>query len=136
MKFKIPVFIILFFIAFQFIKAQEKNVVQAKNYCTEIGRFDLLIDNDEVAGSYYLIHKNALGGVWGILTDHVMKGRWHDADGKGDIIITFNDDFSFFTADYRNDDEPEKWYKNSWHGALRPNSSNEFEFNGKTYRCE
>ncbi|WP_181899483.1 hypothetical protein [Flagellimonas nanhaiensis] len=119
-----------------FVSAQEKNVVLAKNYCTEIGRFDLLIDKDEVAGAYYLSHKNALGGVWGRLTDHVMKGTWHDADGKGDIIITFTNDFSFFTADYRSDDEPEKWYKDSWHGALRTTSENSFDFNGKTYRCE
>ncbi|UII81423.1 hypothetical protein [Flagellimonas sp. CMM7] len=122
----------------QFLVAQnqEKNTVLSKNYCTEIGRFDLLIDNDEVAGSYLLIHKNALGGVWGRLKDTIMTGRWHDADGKGDIIMTFSKDFSFFTADYRSDDEPEKWYKNSWHGAIRPNSNNSFDFNNKTYRCE
>ena len=115
---------------------EDQNTIMSKNYCTEIGRFDLLIDNDEVAGAYYLIHKKALGGVWGRLKDHVMTGRWHDADGKGDIIITFNPDFTFFTADYRNDDEPEKWHKDSWHGSLRPNETSSFEVNGKTFRCE
>ncbi|KQC30483.1 SMP-30/gluconolactonase/LRE family protein [Flagellimonas eckloniae] len=113
-----------------------KPKVQAKNYCTEIGRFDLLIDADEVAGSYLLIHKDALGGVWGRLKGNVMNGRWHDADGKGDIIITFTEDFSFFTADYRSDDEPEKWHKDSWHGALRPDTGTSFDFNNKTYQCE
>nr|WP_299071203.1 SMP-30/gluconolactonase/LRE family protein [uncultured Allomuricauda sp.] len=113
-----------------------KPKVQAKNYCTEIGRFDLLIDADEVAGSYLLIHKDALGGVWGRLKGNVMTGRWHDADGKGDIIITFTEDFSFFTADYRSDDEPEKWHKDSWHGALRPDTGTSFDFNNKTYQCE
>ena len=136
MKLKILRCFLILVILTQFAMAQEKNEVQAKNYCTEIGRFDLLIDKDEVAGAYYLKHKNALGGVWGRLTDHVMKGRWHDADGKGDIIITFNDDFSFFTADYRSDDEPDKWYKDSWHGALRPDSETTFEIEGKRYVCE
>ncbi len=110
--------------------------VHAKRYCTEIGRFDLLFDVDEVAGAYLLKHKNALGGVWGKLDGKVMTGRWHDADGEGDIILTFNEDFSFFAADYRSDDDPEKWYKDSWHGALRPNSNPTFEFNTKTYTCE
>ena len=136
MKLKISLCFLILAMLTQFAMAQEKNVLLAKNYCTEIGRFDLLIDNDEVAGAYYLSHKNALGGVWGRLTDYVMKGRWHDADGKGDIIITFTDDFSFFTADYRSDDEPEKWHKDSWHGALRTSSENNFDLNGKTYRCE
>ncbi len=122
---------------FQTSYAQEKNNLLSKNYCTEIGRFDMLIDNDEVAGAYYLIHKNALGGVWGKLSGNVMKGRWHDADGKGNIIITFSDDFSFFTADYCSDAEPEKWYKDSWHGSLRPDeSASSFESNNKTYQCE
>lgn len=130
----------LFFlmISTPFLTAQEqkKNVVLSKNYCTEIGRFDLLIDNDEVAGSYLLIHKNALGGVWGKLKDNIMTGRWHDADGKGDIVITFTDDFSFFTADYRSDNNPDKWYKDSWHGSLRPNNESSFENNNKIYTCE
>ncbi|WP_136467841.1 SMP-30/gluconolactonase/LRE family protein [Flagellimonas onchidii] len=114
----------------------DKNSVHAKRYCTEIGRFDLLFDEDEVAGAYYLKPKNALGSVWGKLNGNVMTGRWHDADGAGDIVITFNDDFSFFTADYRADDEPEKWYKDSWHGSLRPNDDISFDFNNKTYLCE
>ncbi|UJH68928.1 hypothetical protein [Allomuricauda sp. SCSIO 65647] len=131
--FLLPVFVIL---TTFFCVAQEENKLIAKNYCTEIGRFDLLIDNDEVAGAYYLIHKNALGGVWGRLKGNVMTGRWHDADGKGDIIITFESDFSFFTADYRSDDEPEKWYKDSWHGSLRPNKASQFTAKGKTFKCE
>ncbi|MEX0313470.1 MAG: SMP-30/gluconolactonase/LRE family protein [Allomuricauda sp.] len=113
-----------------------KAKVYAKRYCTEIGRFDLLFDDDEIAGAYYLKPKNALGGIWGKLKGNVMTGRWHDADGKGDITLTFNEDFSFFTADYRADDEPEKWYKDSWHGALKLDVSSTFEFNDKTYRCE
>ena len=127
----------LFILMFCFsATAQENSEVKSRNYCTEIGRFDLLFDADEVAGAYLLIHKKTLGGVWGKLKGKVMTGRWHDPDGEGDIILTFNDDFSFFTADYRSDDEPEKWYKDSWHGSLRPNDAITFESNGKSYRCE
>lgn len=110
--------------------------VSLKNYCTEIGRFDLLFDADEIAGAYMLKHKNALGGIWGKLEGNIMTGRWIDADGTGDIIITFSDNFAFFTADYRGDDEPDKWYRDSWHGSLRPDDSKSFEFNTKTYTCE
>ncbi|WP_190810559.1 SMP-30/gluconolactonase/LRE family protein [Flagellimonas sp. S3867] len=117
-------------------KNNEKSNVISKRYCTEIGRFDLLFDHDEVAGAYFLKHKSVLGGVWGKLKDNVMTGRWQDSDGEGDIIITFTDDFSFFTADYCADNEPDKWYKDTWHGALRPNENASFDFNGKTYRCE
>ncbi|SNY95165.1 SMP-30/gluconolactonase/LRE family protein [Flagellimonas pacifica] len=117
-------------------KNDEKSTVMSKRYCTEIGRFDLLFDDDEIAGAYFLKHKNVLGGIWGKLKGNVMTGRWHDADGEGDIIITFTDDFLFFAADYKADDEPNKWYKDTWHGALRPNDNTSFEFNGKTFRCE
>ncbi|TMU54924.1 hypothetical protein [Flagellimonas algicola] len=129
-------FICMFHFAASFGQDKKENTVISKNYCTEIGRFDLLFDNDEIAGAYYLIPKYALGGIWGKLSGKVMTGRWQDADGEGDIIITFNEDFSFFTADYRGDDEPEKWYKDSWHGSLRPNNGKNFESNGKSYRCE
>ncbi|MEM9648223.1 MAG: SMP-30/gluconolactonase/LRE family protein [Bacteroidota bacterium] len=110
--------------------------VYTKNYCTEIGRFDLTFDSNEVAGAYLLKHKNALGAVWGKLEGLKMTGRWTDADGSGDIILTFTEDFSFFTADYRSDDEPKKWHIDSWHGALRPNGDISFEFNAKTFTCE
>lgn len=118
------------------LQQKKKSQVFSKRYCTEIGRFDLLFNDHEIAGSYYLKHKNMIGGVWGILKDNIMTGRWQDADGKGDIIITFTDDFSYFNADYRADDEPNKWYKGSWHGALRPNDNPSFKFNQKTYQCE
>ncbi len=130
------VFIAFLLIAVGRAYGQEKNILLAKQYCTEIGRFDLLIDDDEVAGAYYLKPKNALGGVWGKLQGNIMTGRWHDADGKGDIIITFEDDFAFFTADYRSDDDLEKWYKDSWHGALRTTTEASFERNGQRYQCE
>lgn len=108
----------------------------SRSYCTEIGKFQMLFDEDEVSGSYSLIPKNNLGAIWGKLEGTKMTGRWLDADGEGDIIITFNEDFSWFTTNYRNDKEPETWYTDQWHGALRPEKAISFEKDGKTYRCD
>jgi hypothetical protein len=107
-----------------------------RNYCTEIGRFDLIFYEDEVSGAYSLLPKKSLGAVWGKLENRQMIGRWIDKDGQGDILIEFNQDFSWFTTSYRNDELPEKWYKNQWNGHLRPNNNSEFETNGKKYMCE
>jgi len=65
-----------------------------------------------------------------------MRGRWIGADGKGDIIINFNEDFSHFSTSYRNDVHPEKWYSDSWNGYLRPNQNSEFRIKEKKYQCE
>lgn len=65
-----------------------------------------------------------------------MVGRWIDEDGQGDIQIEFNEDFSWFTTSYRNDEHSEKWYEDQWHGHLRPNNKIEFEINDKIYKCE
>ncbi len=107
-----------------------------RNYCTEIGRFDLLFYGNQVSGSYALLPKKSLGSIWGILEAQKMTGRWIDGDGEGDIIIDFNKDFSFFTTNYRSDEEPERWYTDQWHGYLRPNDNANFEAEGKKYQCE
>lgn len=108
----------------------------SRSYCTEIGKFNMLFDEDEVSGSYSLSVKNSLGAVWGKLEGNKMTGRWFDADGGGEIIITFNEDFSWFTTKYRNDEKPETWYTDQWHGALRTGDESTFQKDGKTYRCE
>ncbi len=112
----------------------EKTVIE-RNYCTEIGVFNLTFDDNEVAGSYSLTPKGTLGAVWGKLDGRKMTGRWIDPDGEGDIIISFNEDWSFFTTDYRGDDEPEKWYRDSWHGALKPQGKESFESNSINFNC-
>ena len=116
--------------------AQSDSPVKVRNYCTEIGRFDLTFYENEVSGIYVLIHKKQIGAIWGSLIDNEMKGRWIDKDGAGEIIITFNSDYSSFRADYRSDDEPEKWYLDSWHGVLRISDNPSFKHDGKTYKCE
>ncbi len=115
---------------------QDSEEITLRHYCTEIGRFDLLFYEDEVSGSYALLPKKSLGAVWGKLENQEMKGRWVDADGTGDIIIQFDEDLTFFSTAYRSDDEPDKWYRDSWNGHLRPDQGPKFSIEGKTYQCE
>ena len=107
-----------------------------RRYCTEVGPFDLLFDSDEIAGAYAILPKNILGASWARLNGFKAIGRWHDPDGKGDIHFEFSPDWTFFTTDYRADDEPEVWYRDQWHGALMPSGNPEsFTKDGGTYRC-
>ncbi len=127
--------LVLCFCSYQSL-AQDATEIVIRNYCTEIGRFDLVFYGDEVTGSYLLIPKNQLGAFWGRLDGEEITGRWVDGDGVGDIIVTFSTDFKTFRADYRSDEHPEKWYRDSWHGVLRPNEDPDFTYEGVTYRCE
>ena len=106
-----------------------------REYCTEIGRFDLTFFEDEISGSYTLLPKKSLGAIWGQMEVFTMIGRWLDGDGTGDIIMTFSTDYSSFSTRYRSDDEPDKWYDN-WNGYLRPNQDHQFTIDGKIYQCE
>jgi hypothetical protein len=115
---------------------QEKKSIIARQYCTEIGRFDMLFYEGQVSGSYALLPKKSLGSIWGHLDGNKLTGRWIDEDGSGDIIIKFNEDFSWFTTNYRSDDELEKWYKDQWHGALRTGNKSQFTQNALKYQCE
>ena len=115
--------------------AQSTQEIKSLSYCTEIGIFNLLIDHDEVAGTYSLSHKNTLGAVWGEMSDNKMKGRWMDPDGEGEIELIFEEDLQFFTANYRSDDNPEEWYINQWHGAQRPDDATNYSYKGQSFKC-
>ena len=117
-------------------KSLQNSSITVRNYCTEIGRFDLVFYDDEISGSYALLPKKSLGAIWGELEGLEMQGRWIDADGAGDIIIEFSQDFQHFSTSYRSDEAPDKWYKDSWNGYLRPNQDSAFTVGGKTYQCE
>lgn len=130
----LAILVILLIAAFIPIK-EERNIV-TRNYCTEIGRFDMLFYDDEISGTYVLLPKKSTGSIWGVLEDKKMIGKWIDGDGSGDIIITFNEDFSWFTTDYRNYEKPDVWYRDSWHGLLRTSDNASFEVDGKKYQCE
>ena len=96
----------------------------------------MLFYEDQIGGTYALLPKKMLGSIWGHLDGTRMTGRWIDEDGSGDIIIDFNETYSWFTTNYRSDDEPEKWYTDQWHGALRTTGESQFVENKVTYQCE
>ncbi|MEQ9296999.1 MAG: hypothetical protein RIF33_00475 [Cyclobacteriaceae bacterium] len=91
-----------------------------KTYDTEFGRFDLWFHGDQLSGTYEIEPKEIIGSVWATLDDQLATGRWIDPDGQGDIILMFEEGFEQFRADYRGDDEPDKWYRDQWHGTLKP----------------
>jgi len=124
-----------FFSCNKHLKKNARNIL-ARNYCTEIGRFDLLFYEDEISGSYLLLPKKSLGAVWGKLEGLKMRGRWIDEDGKGDIVIIFDQNFEAFSTSYRNDEHLEKWYTGSWNGHIRKNSNAEFSIDKKKFRCD
>ena len=137
---QIPLVLFLILIIFSCGEHTETQSIETKtllrNYCSEIGRFDLIFYEDQVSGAYSLLPKKSLGAIWGKLKDQQMIGRWIDEDGQGDILIEFNEDFSWFTTSYRNDEHPEQWYRDQWHGHLRPEGKREFTIDGKKYKCE
>ena len=118
------------------LRETNKHTVKHRQYCTEIGRFDLTFYNNEVTGSYVLLPKKSTGAIWGTIDNRAFTGRWIDGDGQGDIKITFSDTFSSFSTSYRGDKDPETWYTDQWHGHLRPNTEASFEKDGKKYTCE
>ncbi|GEM_PF-2717612 len=96
-----------------------------KTYDTEFGRFDLWFNGDQVSGTYEIAPKKIIGSIWATLEGQVASGRWTDPDGVGDIILTFEEGFKQFHADYRGDDEPDKWYRGQWHGTIQNATSSE-----------
>ncbi len=119
-----------------FIPFRQDEKITTRNYCTEIGRFDMLFYEDEISGTYVLLTKKSTGAIWGNLAGNKMTGKWVDGDGSGDIIITFNEDFTWFTTDYRSYENPTVWYRDQWHGSLRTTANSAFEVDGKRYKCE
>lgn len=99
-------------------KAQSQ-VLEHNVYDTEFGRFDLWILGDQLTGSYEIAPKSIIGSMWATLDGSTATGRWTDPDGSGDIVLVFEDGFRKFSADYRSDDNPDKWYRDQWHGDLR-----------------
>lgn len=91
--------------------------LQHRTYNTEFGRFDVWIQGSQVTGSYQIVPKRVIGSVWAKLDGMKATGRWKDPDGEGDIILLFEAGFQKFTADYNNDKNPNKWFRDQWHAT-------------------
>ncbi len=97
--------------------AQSK--VEHKVFDTEFGRFDLWFQGEQITGSYEIAPKTIIGSIWARLDGLTATGRWTDPDGTGDIVLIFEEGLEQFRADYRGDDDPDKWYRDQWHGTVK-----------------
>lgn len=84
-----------------------------RTYDTSFGVMKLQFNGTYVSGSY--THQN--GTLEGTLVDGVMTGVWHQSNGKGSCIFTFNPDLSGFEGkwNYAGD----SGLKGDWHGSLK-----------------
>ncbi len=106
--------IIAFIILGPVCRAQTE--IQYKVYNTEFGRFDLWFHGKQITGSYKINPKDIIGSIITELDGLIAEGRWKDPDGTGDIVLIFEEGLEKFRADYRSDKEPDKWYRDQWHG--------------------
>ena len=105
--------------------AYSQSEIKHRVYDTEFGRFDVWVYGNQVTGSYEIAPKEIIGSILTELNESKAVGRWTDPDGQGDIEITFEDGFQKLHADYRSDNDPDKWYRDQWHGVLRGSDKTE-----------
>ena len=120
MKTSLTALYLLFLVSYTYGQTE----IEHKVYDTEFGRFDLWIYGDQLNGSYEIAPKKIIGSISAELNGLTAVGRWVDPDGEGDIEIFFKEGLKEFRADYRGDDEPDKWYRDQWHGKLRTDGGN------------
>ncbi len=118
------------------VPSERRSSATTLAYCTPHGEFVVEFRPQRVVGRYVIAPKGIDGTFSGALDGRRVRGRWSDRDGAGDIVIDFTDDWASFSADYRNDAEPEVWHR-GWLGALRPPAgAAAFDRDGTTFRCD
>lgn len=115
--------------------ADEPPTTVERYYCTQYGPFFIRFDPDKAAGVFAILTNGDLGSMVGVLSDHSLEGEWIEVDSRGEIRMTFSEDWSEFEAEYNVAANPEKWYSD-WNGHLRPEDGAEtFEKDGTEFRC-
>lgn len=113
--------------------AQAKSV--ERYYCTQYGPFFIRFDPDKAAGVFAILPNNDLGSIVGSLNDRTLEGEWIEVDSRGEIKLTFSEDWSRFDAEYTVSDDPDNWL-GGWIGVLKPNDEAAvFEHDGVTFNC-
>ncbi len=106
-----------------------------RSYCTQFGPFFIRFDPDKAAGVFAILQNNDLGSMVGALDGHRLEGEWIEVDSRGEIRITFADDWSSFEAEYNVAAAPDRWY-DGWTGRLPENDAvDSFDVDGTTFRC-
>lgn len=115
--------------------ADDMQAPAERRYCTQYGPFFIRFDPDKAAGVFAILSNNDLGSIVGALDDHRLEGEWIEVDSRGDIRITFSEDWSSFEAEYSVAGAPDRWY-GDWTGRLPENADVEsFDVDGTTFRC-
>lgn len=107
-----------------------------RHYCTQYGPMFLRIDGNQLAGVFVILTNGDMGSMVGTIRGHTMDGEWFETDSQGDIVISFEPDWSGFNAQYNVSSRPAVWHRN-WIGKLRPSGNPvTFELEDTTLLCE
>ena len=79
---------------------------------TNYGKMTLVKNGNKVTGTY---NKNN-GKINGTINGNILTGTWSQDNGSGELVMTFNKDFTSFTCRYTEDN---KWH-NDWTGTKLP----------------
>ena len=90
-------------------------------YCTQFGPITMRADAEKASGIFSIRQNGDMGVIVGPLSGNEWAARWYETGSAGDIEFTFTPDRAGFTARYRLDREPDKWYE-GWTGRRRPDS--------------
>ncbi len=114
-------YLILFIVSFHSLSTYSQTGIKHLQYQTAFGRLDCWVYGKQLSGSYEISPKKIIGSFLAEINGDSATGKWVDPDGTGDIVITFYDDYSSLRADYNNHNNPDKWFRNQWHGTLIDN---------------
>ncbi len=115
--------------------ARAETTAIERHYCTQFGPFFMRFDPDKAAGVFTIHQNNDLGSVVGSLDERVFDGVWTEIDSRGEIRMTFSEDWAQFNAEYSVHDTPGEW-RGGWVGRLAPDSRPQaFKAGDQTFYC-
>lgn len=87
------------------------------SYCSAVGPVELTFDAGKVSGTYIITvtPEPIPGTLTGTIEKGLLRGKWSDKDGIGDIIFGFDPTLSRFHAIYNTAEDASNWY-NQWQG--------------------
>ena len=88
-------------------------------YCTQFGPMAIRMDEEKASGIFSIRQNGDMGVMVGPLSGNNWTARWYEIKSSGDIEIEFSKNRERFSARYRLDKDPDKWYE-GWVGVLRP----------------
>ncbi len=106
-----------------------------RRYCTQFGPFILRFDPDKAAGIFAILPNNDLGSIVGALDGFQLEGEWIEIDSRGQIRITFSEDWNSFNAEYNVASNLDHW-NGGWVGQIAPDATTtQFTKDDLTFYC-